>query len=342
MIISEELIPFKAGDGFELNLIHVRGDRPPCKGPVLLVHGSSVRANIFRAPCGINVVEYLVDAGYDVWLENWRASIDLPLSQWYLDDAAVHDHPYAVRKILEHTGADNLKALVHCQGSTSFMIGLLAGLMPAVTTVVSNAVSTHPVVPLISRVKLNLATPLIGLMTDHLDAQWGLHAPNMPARIVTALTELFHHECDNAVCKQSSFINGIGFPVLWSHDNLNEATHGEWLTHEFAHIPMSFYRQMTRSVNAGHLIAMGGHHDLPSTVVSVPPKTEARIAFITGADNICFDPQSQRRAFAWMSKYRPNYHSLHIIPGYGHLDMFMGKNAARDVFPLIVEELDKG
>ena len=28
-------------------------------------------------------------------------------------------------------------------------------------------------------------------------------------------------------------------------------------------------------------------------------------------------------------------------PGYGHLDMFMGKNAYRDVYPKMVEELDQ-
>jgi len=27
------------------------------------------------------------------------------------------------------------------------------------------------------------------------------------------------------------------------------------------------------------------------------------------------------------------------LPGYSHLDVFMGKNAARDVFPLMLKEL---
>jgi hypothetical protein len=29
------------------------------------------------------------------------------------------------------------------------------------------------------------------------------------------------------------------------------------------------------------------------------------------------------------------------VPGYGHLDMFFGKNAYRDVYPQMVDELDK-
>ena len=30
-----------------------------------------------------------------------------------------------------------------------------------------------------------------------------------------------------------------------------------------------------------------------------------------------------------------------MIPNYGHLDIFFGKNAAKDVFPLISAELDR-
>ena len=35
------------------------------------------------------------------------------------------------------------------------------------------------------------------------------------------------------------------------------------------------------------------------------------------------------------------HHSLHVLPTYSHLDMFMGKSAARDVFPIIIDELDR-
>jgi hypothetical protein len=30
-----------------------------------------------------------------------------------------------------------------------------------------------------------------------------------------------------------------------------------------------------------------------------------------------------------------------MLPHYGHLDVFFGKNAAQDIFPLISEELDR-
>lgn len=105
----ETTVPFVARDGFACNLIHVFGRVTPSKGPVVLVHGAGVRANLFRAPVETNFVDYLIQRGYDVWLENWRASIDLKPNSWTLDRAAAYDHPAAVETILRETGAQSLK-----------------------------------------------------------------------------------------------------------------------------------------------------------------------------------------------------------------------------------------
>src|SRR5436305_11369450 len=106
----ERVVPFRSRDGFEANLVNVRGDSTD-KGPILLVHSAGVRANIFRAPSGQNLVDTLVTAGYDVWLENWRASIDFRPNEWTLDQAAVFDHPAAVETVVRETGAEEIKAV---------------------------------------------------------------------------------------------------------------------------------------------------------------------------------------------------------------------------------------
>ena len=159
--VHGEVVPFRAGDGMPLKLGHFRGEAEPTRGPVLLVAGTGVRGAIFSsAPQPRTMVDALVNEGYDVWVEDWRASIDFPPLRYTLDQAAVFDHPAAVREIRERTGAESIKALVHCQGSTSFTMSSLAGLVDDVRTVVSNAVSLHPVVPKRSRAKLSLLTPV--------------------------------------------------------------------------------------------------------------------------------------------------------------------------------------
>ncbi len=338
---GDEIVPFVGADGTRCNLVHVRSPVPPTRPPVLLVHGAGVRANIFRAPVETTLVDRLVSEGYDVWLENWRASIEFPPNLWTLDQAALYDHPAAVRTIVERTGVPRIRAVVHCQGSTSFVMSAVAGHLPAVETIVSNAVSLHPVVPTWSRMKLSAAVPLISLITPYLDPSWGLRAPTFVAKAISALVALTHRECNNAVCKQVSFTYGSGFPALWRHENLNDATH-EWLKHEFAAVPMRFFRQMARSVRRGAMVSVEGLPGLPANFAEAAPKTEARFAFIAGEKNLCFLAESQRRTHAWFEKREPGRHSLHVFPEYGHLDVFMGQRAATDTFPTILAELDRG
>ena len=227
--ITLETVPFTAGDGFGCNLIHARGDgASPTKGPVLLVHGAGVRAGLFLAPVETTLVDALLAKGYDVWLENWRASIDLRPNLWTLDQAARYDHPEAVKKVVAETGWKEIKAVIHCQGSTSFMMSAVAGLVPEVKVIVSNAVSLHPVVPAITKFKISASVPVMKRMTDYLNPQWCVDAPTMAAKAIKALVLLTHHECHNPVCKGVSFTYGTGFPALWDHANLNDATH-EWI-----------------------------------------------------------------------------------------------------------------
>jgi hypothetical protein len=285
-------------------------------------------------------VDALVDAGYDVWLENWRASMEVDPNPWTLDQAAVHDHPQAVRKVVEETGADEVKAVIHCMGSASFMMSAAAGLLPEVKTVVSNACSLHPVVPRLAHAKGKYLAPVMAHLTDYLDPTWGVEAPTAIAKMISLYVRLTHHECDNPVCKMASFTYGVGSPTLWRHENLNEATH-EWLKGEFGPAPVSFFLQMARSTEEGHVVPVEGFSEIPENPVAEEPKTDARFSFVVGAENACFRPLGQAKTFEFFDSYRPNYHSLNVVPGYGHLDVFAGQNAARDTYPIILRELEK-
>jgi alpha/beta hydrolase fold len=342
---TDEVVPFAAGDGRPGNVLHVMrsagpGAQPgaPSRGPVLLVHGAGVRANIFRAPVAETVVDALLDDGFDVWMENWRASIDLRPNQWTLDKAAAFDHPAAVRTVLEHTGQDRLKAIVHCQGSTSFMMAATAGLLPEVTTIVSNAVSLHPVVPTPARWKGEWFHRPVRALTRYLDPQWGLEAPDVIAAAITGWVRLVHHECTNTVCRIASFTYGVGHPTLWSHALINDATH-EWIKGEFGPVPLTFFDQMVRCIRAGHLVAVDGLPQLPHSFGVRAPRTDASVTLLSGEQNRCFLPETQKRTFDYFTAKGQGQYALHVLPRYGHLDIFMGKDAARDVFPIILDAL---
>jgi pimeloyl-ACP methyl ester carboxylesterase len=336
-----ENVPVTAGDGFPIRLSRAkRRGRQPKATPVLLVHGAGVRSNIFRPPTDDALPEILARRGFDVWLLDWRASIDTPPNPWTLDEAAVHDYPAAVRTVREHSGADTLKAVIHCQGSTSFMMSIVAGLLPEVETVVSNAVALHTLVPPLARLKSIAATNTIGAMIDYVNPQWGLHVSGFWPRIIDLWVRSTHHECRNAVCKHSSFTYGAGFPTLWLHENLSDETH-EWLKGEFAHVPMTFFRQMKRCIAKGNLVSTGKYDQLPSDFCAQPPKTDARFVFLGGEKNECFRAAGMARTFDWFDRYAPGRHAFYELAGYGHLDVFIGTNAHRDVLPLIADELER-
>jgi len=337
---TKRTVPFRAGDGLQLNLINVRGKHPASRGPVLLVHGAGVRANLFSAPVDTSIVEFLVDRGHDVWLENWRASIDLPPNEWTLDQAAVYDHPNAVKTVLQETGAASLDAVIHCQGSTSFMMAAVAGLVPEVKTIVANAVSLHTLVPVWSGLKIRYLMPMVRPLLPYVNPQWGLKAPNALALALSLGVQAVHRECDNPVCKMVSFTYGAGFPALWRHENLNAATH-EWIKQEFGNVPISFFVQMDQCIRAGHLVSVAGFKELPADFVAQQPQTDARFSFFAGQRNLCFLPESQKLTYEWFAGQHKNFHSFHELPGYSHLDVFIGKSAAQEVFPIIAAELEK-
>ena len=161
----------------------------------------------------------------------------------------------------------------------------------------------------------------------------------MPAKLVDLIVRLSHHECNNPVCKEVSFTYGCGHPALWRHENLSGETH-DWLKREFAKVPLTFFDQMKRCVQRGHLVSVEGRRELPEDFVAQPPRSDARFSFFAGDRNQCFLPESQVKTFEYFNSQRKHHHSLHILPGYSHLDVFMGTNASRDVFPLMLAELD--
>jgi hypothetical protein len=243
--------------------------------------------------------------------------------------------------VLEHTRADEVRAVVHCQGSTSFTMSAVAGLVPDVSVVVSNAVSLHPVVNRLARLKLRWMIPPTARVMGYLDPQWGRDgAPWLMPKLITGWVKVTHRECDSLVCRLASYTYGTGEPTLWRHANLNRATH-EWLKDEFADVPLTFFEQILRSVEAGHLVAADHHPALPASFVDGPPRTKARFAFFAGALNACFEPESQLRTQAWFAGHDPGRHTVTVVPDYGHLDMFMGARAAHDVFPAMISELER-
>jgi hypothetical protein len=340
--LRRRILAVRALDGRALTLHHIRGEARPTEGPVLLLHGTGVRAEIFYgAPLPDSLVDALVRSGFDVWLGNWRGSIDLPECEYTLDDVARFDHPALVATVLNETGAQTLKAVVHCQGSTSFALACAGGLVPEVTDVVSNAVSFHVDVPRLSKLRMKLLLPGMRLGFPGFDPQWAIRPTAFRARLLALVARAVRRECREPVCQMANFTYGVGGNVLWDHANIDPPTH-RWIAREFGSVPTSFFKQMSRCTDAGHLVTVDGAAELPADAVAAPPRDRPRWTLVAGSANRCFLPSSQRRTFAWLDRLEPGRHALVEVPGYTHLDLFFGRDAHRDVYPRVVEALRRG
>jgi cholesterol oxidase len=334
---APEVHAFVTADNVPLRLTRYRGG---AKGPVILSHGLGVSSAIFSTDLiEPNLLEYLYAQGYDVWLLDFRASIALDASraQSNGDQVARYDYPGAVATVREVTGAPSVQFVVHCWGSTTFFMAMLAGLQ-GVRSFVSSQIATHSFSPIDVRLKTGLHVP------DFLDAI-GIKSLDAEARQNENWLEKIYDQalkipagifaqgrCTSATCHRITFM----YASLYEHAQLNEATH-ENLHELFGIANMQAFE---------HIAKIGRHNqlvDFNEKDVYLPhlDRLNLPIAFVHGADNHCFLPESTERTYELLrSRFDPSQYSRHVIPGYGHIDCIFGKNAAQDVYPHMLAHLD--
>lgn len=328
---------FETSDKVTLQLTRYRGG---ARGPVILSHGLGVSSSIFSIDTiETNLLEYLFAHGYDVWLLDYRASIALPPSStlFSADDVALKDYPAAVNAVLGLTGAKSVQMVVHCFGSTTFFMAMLGGLR-GVRSAVASQIATHIKPPLVTEIKSGLHLPsfLEALGVKSLsayvdkDADWKNRLFNDALRLYPTQAQ---NRCQNPVCHRITFM----YAPLYEHDELNEATH-EALHEMFGVANIRAFEHLALMVRKGHLVNFGGEDSyLPHLERLALP-----IRFIHGANNECFLPESTEITFDLLrEKNGKALYDRFVIPKYGHIDCIFGRDAVRDVYPLILEHLEK-
>ncbi|MBJ6766031.1 alpha/beta hydrolase [Myxococcaceae bacterium JPH2] len=339
---SPERHDFFAEDGAPLQLTRYRGG---AKGPVMLVHGAGVWSGMFMLPTlEENFVQHLVRHGYDTWLLDWRASTEMPLTQFSLDEAAANDMPAAVKKMRQVTGAPSVQAVVHCAGSVTFFMALASGLLPDVRAVVASQVALHHDVPPVTQLKSLMRVPeLLDIGLDSLSPTEDAQHPLFQAAF-GALANAMHLECDSTVCHRLTFMYGH----LYQHARLNRETHAR-LDEQFGRCNLQTFRHLAQMARVGHSVGYdhGRAENLRRHGQPVPlsyVRTEhlrLPITFVSGEHNRTYLPTSTERTYAWLrAAHGEGLYQRHVLEGYGHLDTFMGATASQDTYPVLREALE--
>ncbi|MFE2322250.1 alpha/beta hydrolase, partial [Streptomyces sp. NPDC059441] len=222
-----EEIPFRAGDGVRLGLTRVDSgdtDRPA----VLLLHGHTASADMFLLPETRNLVDVLLDDGYEPWLLDWRGSCRLPYNEtgqkYTYDDVALYDIPAAVAHIRGRIGDRPLFVIAHCVGSLTLSLSMTAGLVPGLAGVVSQGVFLTPKLAGRTSLRMSLAGELLRSRLDHIPVDirkaglWSKYTPLFALASRGA-------SCPDPTCQilhNSAWGTGAS---LFVHEHLSEATH---------------------------------------------------------------------------------------------------------------------
>lgn len=326
---------FKTTDGVQLRLIRYQGGT---KGPVMLAPGFGTSTLAFSIDTvETNLPEFLYARGYDVWLFDYRASADLPsaTTQFSADEIALYDWPAAVEQVRNITESETVQIVGHCVGSMSFLMAMLAGLQ-GVRSAVCSQLTTHPRAATLNEIRagLRLASFLTVLGVDSLDPDFDTHA-DWQDKLYDTVLRLYptKEPYNNPVDRRILFMYGEVYKIA----QLNEATHDA--IHEiFGPANMTFFRHISLILREGHIVNKDGKD------VYLPhlERLAIPIALLHGADNAFFLPEGSAITYKLLcEKNGGDLYVRHVIPDYAHMDCFMGKNAARDIFPTILAELDK-
>ncbi|HZM29851.1 MAG TPA: GMC family oxidoreductase N-terminal domain-containing protein [Acidimicrobiales bacterium] len=323
------------GDDAWLRLVRYEGGR---RGPVLLAAGFGMSATSFLVDTvETNLAEHLVERGYDVWLFDYRASIDLPSShtQFTLDDIARTDWPAAVAEVRRVTGAAGVQAVGHCVGSVSLLMALGAGL-GGVRSAVAMQFPLHPATSYLNQVKsaLKVDRALKWLGQHKVSPLTRVDVPNTALDLALRVVPMpMSERCDKALCR---WINAI-YGCTHTHAQLNDATHeqlddmfGVGNLASFAHLGLIMQRRL--AVDGAGRAAYTSH----------PERMRLPILLVQGEENYIFHPEGSSRTLRWLQNANdPTLYERAVLPGYAHLDALIGRDAATDVFPRISEHLDR-
>ncbi|MCF1600234.1 alpha/beta hydrolase, partial [Streptomyces muensis] len=339
-----EEIPFHTSDGVRLGLTRVDpGDRD--RPAVLLLHGHTASSDMFLLPETRNLVDVLLDDGYEPWLLDWRGSCRLPYNEtgrrYTYDDVALYDIPEAVAHIRARIGDRPLFVVAHCIGSLTLSLSMTAGLVPGLAGVVSQGVFLTPKLAGRTSLRMTLAGELLKSRVDHVPVDFrkvGLRSKYTPLFALAARKAA----CPDPTCQilhNSAWGTGAS---LFVHEHLTDSTHNRladllgpaplWILPHLRRIELA--RTVVRWHDTDHR-----YRALPQNALDAAARIDTPVLLLAGSENgLWLD--SQRLCRDVLAHRQPQLDVTYTeIPGYGHLDTFLGRGAALDVFGHILDFL---
>jgi cholesterol oxidase len=284
-------------------------------------------------------VEYLIDAGYEVWLFDYHSGSDLPSAntQFTLDVIA-DDWKKAIEEVRSRTRlGDSVHCVGHCVGSVGLLMAVLDG-AEGVRSMVCGQYSLFPYASALNLAKNYLHVgeimDLAGITTVAPTTSQSLK--NVAVDLALRPIPIPRGErCGLSVCRWINTIYGL----THTHSQFNDATHDE-IGDIFGVGNLASLRHIGQTMIHHRLVGPQGEDvyltDEKIRNLSMP------IHFLSGELNYIFRPKGIQKTIEYLSDKNPKGdYTADFLPTYAHLDTMIGRNAARDVYPLIVNQLKR-
>jgi hypothetical protein len=329
---------------------HVPGGDPANIRDLFMIPGASVDHQIFALPTiPYNAVNYFTRAGYRVFVSVHRiGQIMVAGNMWTTYDARL-DLKACLEYIRRTRGPHKIYTIAHCMGSVAFASGLLDGTIPSdwILGITCSQVFMNPVWGPTNMAKILAGKPLIPFdKLYNLAAGSWFSCSTCPrdTLVQKALNQLLRaypqprkEMCNNAACHRTSLV----FGRCWNHGNLNEATHRQ-IDRFFGGVNMRMLDLLMRMGFEGHAMSNGPLYEPLDTPENVARLRGIPFLLFVGRDNAVLSPEATERTYETLcSAFEDGEYRRRVVPGYGHLDCWMGRNAWKDVYPFVREEVDR-
>ncbi|KAL2753886.1 hypothetical protein ACRALDRAFT_209375 [Sodiomyces alcalophilus JCM 7366] len=330
---------------------------------LFMIPGAAVDHRIFALPTiRYNAVNYFTRAGYRVFIPVHRIG-QLGVAR---DDWTTYDARLDLRACLDYirnnpefndgnAPGNRIYTVAHCMGSVAFAAGLLDGTIPAswILGVTASQVFMHPVWSKPNMAKIVRSPFALDKAYKALLGNWfscgTARDDSIPQRLLNELLRFYPQPrgetCANAACHRCTLI----FGRCWNHGNLNEATHRH-IDRFFGGVNMTLLHLLMKQGCQGHVLTNAPRFDRLTTWRNVRRLEGLPFFLFVGRDNAVLTPEATERTYNVLrdafesdevdaggdSRFRRR-----VIPGYGHLDCWIGRNAWKDVYPLVREQVDR-
>lgn len=372
-ILSNQLKEVPTGDPrFRFRRLQGGGSH---HGVVVLLHGGNTSGDTFLYPNG-GLVEYLARKGWDVWLMEWRGSphvfpfLPAELDHFTVDEIADDDIPSALRFVRSKVAADRRLAVVaHCLSGCAVSMAIARGHIP------TSLCDTFCLTTLglffescwdgwlkaedfvLERILTTGVTP------SSIDPQ-NPHGWPEPLRVA-------YERWPRAWLPEWSF--GASDPLqtltfMFGRPYWRRALHSDLYGGALRRLFSNTLRDMFGPMGLGMYLHVGqmvrrgfaARYDtldvldrprLAGASLTKPSETdvddaehfaERHITLITGAENQLWHRDSIDLMYEWLrATVDPHgeYVRKKILPGYGHQDLYWGKESQNDMYPEVLSAL---